>query len=142
MRQRSDYTEKLESHIGNYANASQKYYLDKLNPDKLYDTMFEEDRNNDEDLIPQETFNESTLTHIPDAEEYLSSDNPIQEANDETIGTTIDLPVDGNILGGRIVSRKRDASGDLVGTKNQNPILDSRIYIMLSSLMDHIKNIP
>jgi len=38
------------------------------------------------------------------------------------------LPHGGEMAHARVVSRKRDADGNLIGTCNPNPILDMRLY--------------
>ena len=52
------------------------------------------------------------------------------EESDEYVNAEVSLPKDGSMLSGRVIGRKRDSSGALKGTRNANPILDSRTYMV------------
>jgi hypothetical protein len=42
----------------------------------------------------------------------------------------VSLPIDGKILTGKVVQRKRDSDGNLIGKAARNPILDTRSYVV------------
>ena len=66
-----------------------------------------------------------------DVDSYLApSDSPYAEAIDNHIGMNVDLPHQGERREERVVSRKRNNDGMLVGTANENSTLDSRVYIV------------
>ena len=50
--------------------------------------------------------------------------------NDEYVNAYVTLPRDGRDWTARVKKRKRDGNGDLVGERNDNPILDTRSYIV------------
>ena len=53
---------------------------------------------------------------------------PTPEAGDSYVNTEVMLPRGDSMARGRVVYRKRDADGNLIGWSNANPILDSRLY--------------
>lgn len=50
------------------------------------------------------------------------------ESSNKYIGMKIQLPHNGRIKEGRVVRRKRNSDGTLMGTYNDNPLLYTRIY--------------
>jgi hypothetical protein len=50
------------------------------------------------------------------------------EAGDEYVGARVSLPRGSVLSQGRVVRRKRDRDGAILGTRNDNPILDTRVY--------------
>ena len=122
----SDYTREMESYIGNYSAATfrshQAYGSDP------YEHIFEEDELDEEDILPQELDSNENPIHRLDAEEFLQNDPPYVENTDEHIGMQVSLPYKGELRLGHILRRKRNESGELIGTQNENPIMDTRIY--------------
>ena len=118
----------IDERIGNHSKASYNSYDDDLDVDNIYTTLFEDDECDDEDIHFQEVDNDGNQITTPHAEDFIINDNPRCESNDEYIGIKVDLPDDGNLREGTVVSRKRANNGDLIGTKDINPGLDSRIY--------------
>jgi hypothetical protein len=77
------------------------------------DDLFEEDE-------PLEPFDSELAS--ADADEYTP------ESYDEYISAQVVLPVGGESKMATVVGRKHDKDGRPVGTRNSNPILDSRMY--------------
>ena len=61
---------------------------------------------------------------MPELDEYMP------EKFDRYLTASVLLPRGGKVLKGQVVTRKRDASGNLVGKANSNPILDMREYVV------------
>jgi len=63
-------------------------------------------------------------------EQAISPDveNVEQDSYDELLMTERSYR-NGQILRAKIIGRKRDANGDIIGTYNPNPILNTRIYL-------------
>ena len=59
---------------------------------------------------------------VPDAEDITP------ETGDEYVGAEVNLPRGGVLRSGKVTGRKRSADGTLQGTRNDNPILDTRTY--------------
>ena len=59
--------------------------------------------------------------------EPTNEENAMEQL-DEHIGQQIELSKDDSLMLVTVVSRKRDPSGKLIGSKNANPKLDSRVY--------------
>jgi hypothetical protein len=59
---------------------------------------------------------------IPDIDDVTPEDE------DNYIGAKVSLPLGGTMQSGQVVKRARDNAGDAYGTKNDNPILDTRVY--------------
>ena len=55
-------------------------------------------------------------------------DDVTPEELDNYVGAEVNLPFGGTMRAGRVKSRARNAAGELVGTQNSNPILDTRVY--------------
>jgi hypothetical protein len=53
---------------------------------------------------------------------------PSPESGDEYVNAEVMLPRGNAMQRGRVVKRKRDDDGNIVGTANANPILDTRVY--------------
>eukprot|EP01082_Thalassiosira_pseudonana_P005598 g5187.t1 g5187 contig19:120121-121928(-) len=53
---------------------------------------------------------------------------PTLESGDEYVNAEVMLPRGDAMQRGRVVKRKRDDNGNIVGTANANPILDTRVY--------------
>ena len=121
-----DFTKEMESFIGNYTAATFRAH-ESYGTDP-YDNIFEDDDLDDEDILPQEINGAGEPVIRADAEQFLQNDPPFAETSDEHVGMTIDLPYKGEKRRGTIVRRKRNESGELIGTANENPIMDTRIY--------------
>ena len=52
------------------------------------------------------------------------------EIGDNYLSAEISIPRGGNLVKGRVKSRKRDADGNPIGRADANPILDTREYIV------------
>jgi hypothetical protein len=55
-----------------------------------------------------------------------------QEAIDMYLHAEVTLPIAGELTSGKVVRRKRNADGDLIGKSNANPLLDTRTYVVSS----------
>ena len=110
-----EYTEEMESLIGNFAHATQNNLNIQTGEDP-YESLF------DEDSLPDEN------TDLMYTKEGKENDSPYTEDKDKLINTKVQLPKDGINQEGRVSSRNRDETGMLIGTVNSNPLLDSREY--------------
>ena len=126
VRRCNDFTKEMESYIGNYAAATFKAH-DSYGLDP-YERLFEEDDLDNEDISPQEYDEKGEPFHRFNADQFLTSDPPYTENTDEHIGLTLSLPYKGTLRRGTIKRRKRNESGELIGTAHENPIMDTRIY--------------
>ena len=63
-------------------------------------------------------------------------DEVTPEVFDNLISAKVLLPKGDVLLPARLISRKRDGEGNLIGTHHSNPIMDTRIYDVQNSLMD------
>ena len=121
------FTKAVEEQIGNFCKAT----IDNMNEpigEDPYNNLFGEDELDDEDIEPQEYDENGDIVVKPNVEEFLQDDAPFVEADDKLIGTQLPLPTKGEIKHGKVVSRKRTAEGNLVGTASANPYTDTRIY--------------
>jgi len=85
--------------------------------------------NNEFDLRGEET---------PVYEPYKDDESkPIKEPKADAVNAEefnrylsarVQLQCNGEMMSGRVVKRKRDAKGNLIGTRNPNPILDTSMY--------------
>ena len=84
-------------------------------------------------------FEPSDLTH--NCVYYEDNDSPIQEGspdeilpttevNDKFVNVEIILPCGDEMSMGQVTKRARDSDGNLLGTAHENPILDTRQYIV------------
>ena len=55
---------------------------------------------------------------------------PTPEASDNYVNANVMLPLGDSLLRGRVVERKRDAKGNVMGRANDNPIRDTRQYVV------------
>jgi hypothetical protein len=114
------FSKEIESNIGNFTQATIDNTTDQ-NEDP-YINLFESDNMDDEDIEFQEVDRDGNPVGVPD------NDHIFQEEEDEYIGLSVPLPFEGETREGTIRSRKRNAAGDLIGTRSNNPITDSRVY--------------
>ena len=121
-----DFTESVEKAIGNYSKALNENITSNFDTKCPYDSIFDDDQFDNEHALHADS-----KDLRPDAEEYLSpSDSPLLESIDQHIGLSVDLPHKGEIRHGKVISRKRNNDGTLVGNSHDNPILDSRMYVI------------
>ena len=113
----SKFMTSVENTIGNYRQP----IFDNTSPSIIYFDAFNEDRDADENVLPYGDELVDAKTETVD-EAYI-------EALDEYIGSQIVIPNKEAVPVLAVVKkRKRDALGQPIGTKNENLILDSRIY--------------
>jgi hypothetical protein len=79
-----------------------------------------------EDLTPDPTYYDDTDTMDP---EYGDAE-VTPETGDNYLSTELMLPKGGVLVEGRVTARKRDRDGNPLGLANNNPILDTRSYII------------
>lgn len=60
----------------------------------------------------------------------IERDDFDRDAVDMYLKAEVELPIGGEMLSGRVSTRKRDADGNLVGKANANPIMDTRMYVV------------
>ena len=116
------FTKELEGRIGNHDKHIVKD--EKLqNDENLYDDVFHSDANDEKITYPWD----SDLKDLPLYEENESTMKDL----DEYIGTQITLMNEEGVpILAKVKNRKRDANGNLIGQRNDNPILDSRIFVV------------
>ncbi len=79
-----------------------------------------------EDLTPDPTYYDDTNTIDP---EY-GDEEVMPETGDNYLSAELMLPKGGVLVKGHVTERKRDQDGNPVGHANNNPILDTRSYIV------------
>ena len=126
QRRCSDFTKEMESYIGNYAVATINAH-EAYGPDPYLD-LFEADELDDEDIEFQEYDEKGEPISRPQADLFLQHDPPYAEISDEHIGMEVCLPHQGENRTGKVIRRKRNAAGELIGTSHDNPMLDTRVY--------------
>ena len=113
--------------IGNYK--SHIVQGEEINDDDPYnDISIDDDLEDNENIEFQEIDKNGKIVEMPDTEIYQYNDSPSIEIDDEHIGQKVLLPQNDQMFLSKIIKRKINSDGSLVGTKNSNPILDSRIY--------------
>ena len=119
----ASYTSSVEDKIGNYRQPA----FDESKPELIYYHAFGDSPDLDDNADLMEFTPTGELIDAPTAPDQ----NDAYFADlDDYINTHVVVPGrDGatNVLA-KIVRRKRDSSGTLIGTPHSNPILDSRIY--------------
>ena len=58
----------------------------------------------------------------------LDREVPTPEVNNNYVNALVVLPIGNRYGTGKVIGRKRDADGNIVGRINNNPILDTREY--------------
>jgi hypothetical protein len=127
-RRKSDFTDAIELVIGNYCTATISKQHSDYDPNKPYDSLFDDDELDDENIAFQELDHNNKPIAKPNVDEFLPTDAPIMELTDEHIGMRVTLPHQGEMVEGIVKSRKRNSDGTLIGTSNANPIMDTRSY--------------
>ena len=122
------YTKEMESHVGNFANATLTS-VETFNEDDPYESLFElDDALDDEDVVPVKVDENGVPIQVPLVDEFNLSDAPFMEAQDQHIGLHVSWPSKGEMKDGVVKERVRNPDGTLTGTANANPILDTREY--------------
>ena len=67
---------------------------------------------------------DGTQDHVPDADDLVVT----PDTQDNYVGAKVNLSFGGTMRSGSFKRRARDAEGELFGTRNSNPILDTRLY--------------
>ena len=113
-------TSKCIQSVEEIGNSKQPIYED-VDPKSIRFTAFGDERDEDEYLLPYgDEIVDQKIEEIDDV--YI-------EALNTYIGTQVVVPGKDYIpVLTTVKKRKRDASGNLVGIANPNPILDTRIY--------------
>ena len=108
----------VNSRIGNYR---QPIYSHD-DPNRIYFDAFDDDISDD---LPDLPYGDEIADAIPE-----EIDSPYLESLDSYIGTNVVIPGSKGIepVVAIIKGRKRDASGNVIGVSNPNPILDTRVY--------------
>ena len=63
-----------------------------------------------------------------EAHQRATDEDVTPEAGDEYVGAQVALPRGPTLSSGRVSRRKRNDDGTIRGTRNDNPILDTRVY--------------
>ena len=86
----------------------------------------------EDDLTPEFSYyadgNEDGFTGCPDEVEPVEIPTP--EASDNYVGVSIQLPRGPDMALGRVTKRARDNDGNVEGRAHDNPILDTRKYVV------------
>jgi len=90
--------------------------------------LFDDDKLDEDDIEFPEVDEYGCPIGIPDNEYLNHKPSSGKLEDDNMIGMKIPLPVIGELRKGTIVSRKRDNNGNPIGTKADNPIMDTRQY--------------
>jgi hypothetical protein len=113
----ADYTKSMESTLGNYSHATSK--IIEYKNDDPYRNIFEGD--DDIEEIEYVSPNDS-----PYHDDFV--ENPTVESTDKILGMKLSLPHGGEQLEGKIIRRKRDSLGNLIGIEHSNPSLNTQAY--------------
>ena len=119
QQQMKEFMISVEDKIGNHRQPS----FDFEQPDAIYHRIFDDDDPSDDENV------------LPYGSEILDAkteeiDSAYLESMDEYIGAQVVVPGHDNVTPvlATVKRRKRDHHGDPVGIKNDNPILDTRVY--------------
>ena len=115
---KSKYTVEMESFIGNQTNSTMNNHT--AYHDDPYEDMFQADNHDDEDILFHDNYVSSGFDSDKEA--------PFNEKYDEHLGLELLFPSQGEMKPGKVIKRKRDHTGHLIGKSHSNPILDTRIY--------------
>ena len=88
--------------------------------DSIFDGDYGEARTPEHELYADDF--EGTHEHVPDI------DNVTPAEMDNYVGAQINIPYDGEIVTGTVKRRATESDGELRGTANDNPMLDTRMY--------------
>ena len=115
--EKEEYTRTVESTIGNNARAT-IVNSNHTNEDPYSSLFVQTEGEHDDQVEDSSQYNKYTL----------DSDPPYVESEDNLIGSRVSLPHLGEMQEVVVKRRKRNEDGTLVGTANNNPLLDTRIY--------------
>ena len=124
----SKFTSNVESVIGNYHKSTMSSH--EAYTDDPYEHLFEGDNLDEDEISLQDVDENGNPVDPPNHDELIKHDAPVEESMDEHIGMKLDLNHEGEIRTGKIIGRKRNYDGTLVGTSNRNPFLDTRTYLV------------
>lgn len=80
--------------------------------------------------IDEDPLDEENKQHLADPEAVsLNVDEVEQDSYNELLLTEPVIQREGQQIRTKIIGRKRDQNGDLKGTYNSNPILNTRVYL-------------
>ena len=83
----------------------------------------------DDPEMPKDLFVEDEVDEPEEPDSVMpKADSYTPEEMDEYISAELLLPHGGDLSHAKVIGRKRDRDGKPVGTRNPNPILDSRLY--------------
>lgn len=129
-----DLDETISNTIGDYRNAGNE-------PRSLMPEISDDDLKAQLSYcldIPEDSFDTNAQEHYSDSDRPEYDDSPSHDvessAFDKFLGLTVEIPgSDGasKVLG-KVTGRKRDAHGVLIGTSNENPILNTALYEVTS----------
>ena len=117
--QMDKFTAAIESESGNYRQGT---LLEESTPDSIYHFAFND--------LPMKTMIKLFLLRRNLLmRHFMSRMNPIFEELDKYIGCHVVIPGSDGVNGvlAQVKRRKRDSAGNLIGTANQKPILDSQV---------------
>ena len=113
---------------------------EEIDSEKEKEKRKEFDRKIEELLGPAFDVNDIPEDATPEYDRYEDDENeaiPIveqddvdQDAIDMYLHAEVLLPIAGEMKTGTVERRKRDVDGNLIGKSNNNPILDSRMYVV------------
>ena len=125
-----EFTKDIGNAIGNYNKAAAELAIHKPTDeaDIYNDILFDAD-DHSEDLLVQEIDPDDIPVVMPYHDNIKGLDAPSAILNDSLLGAEVTLPSPQGLINGKVKRRKVDQSTNLlVGTHNDNPILDSRVY--------------
>ena len=124
------FSERVESLIGNFQRSTIQRSEQK--PGEMvdvYSDLFQLTDCDHDEFYVQEYDEDGNPTTKPEAENIVIRDAPNAEIDDKWINTQVPISHGGEVLHGTVKRRKRDGdTGLLIGTHNNNPILDTRVY--------------
>jgi hypothetical protein len=82
------------------------------------------------DLTPDPDFDLTDDDHTPLERGDALWDTPTPEVGDNYVSSEPMFPRNGELTKGRVVSHKHDAIGNPIRRAHQNPVLDTRLYLM------------
>ena len=130
--QRNTFDNVIQSLIGDYNKSKVKNHeADPAIPykDFIINSKDDPDDEYEHDLQVNEVFTVDNEESLPDVDSEEYHDLITAEVNDNILGTSVLLPVNGELIEGIVKSRKQTSDGKLlVGKSNNNPLLDTRIY--------------
>ena len=114
------FMEEVDSLIGNNSPSTQKNTTVK-HEDPYINLFYSEDDDETDNTLHEE---EKLLKPLDD----LVVEHPSAKSGDNFIGCKVQLPIEGELIEGEVKSHKRDSNGMLVGRRDKNPLLNTRVY--------------